>query len=95
LESEWKRGGCVLSVYDSALADQWINKHHNDEFIVNLRAKKIGGPVASMLSVDVQALTIFGTMTPRLVKIAEKLAELSAFPVVIRPAMEDPAVYFK
>jgi hypothetical protein len=95
LKSQWTGGGCVLSVYDSALADAWVIQNYDDKFLINLRAKKIGGPVASMLSVDVQALTIFGSMSPQIIKTADELAQLSQFPVIIRPATEDPSVYFK
>jgi hypothetical protein len=95
LESQWKGGGCILSVHDSGPADDWIDEHYEDEFLVNLRANEIGGPLASMLSVDELALTIFGPMTPQIIKTADELAKLSRFPVIIRPATQDPSVYFK
>jgi hypothetical protein len=42
-----------------------------------------------MLSIDTPALTIFGLMSPQLVEMAAKLAQLSGFPVMIRPVTEE------
>jgi hypothetical protein len=94
LQSQWK-GGCVLSVHDSVLADNWLDYHCDHEFLANLRVYKLGGPVASMLSFDTPALTIFGTISSQVIEIAGELAQLSGFPVIIRPATEDPSVYCK
>jgi hypothetical protein len=91
MDSQWK-GGCIFSIHDSAQADDWLNDHYEHECLVNLRANDIGGPVASMLSVDTQALTIFGSISSQIIEMASDLAKLSGFPVVIRPAMEDPSV---
>jgi hypothetical protein len=88
-------GGCILSVHDSSLADNWLNRYYEHEFLVNLRANEIGGPIASMLSVDVPALSIFASMSPQVIEMAGELAQLSGFPVVIKPVTEDPSVYFK
>ena len=43
-----------------------------------------------MLSVDLAALAIFGTMSVSLISIAGTLANLSYFPVIVRPPEEDP-----
>jgi hypothetical protein len=51
----------------------------------------VGGPVASMLSVKSPALTIFGAMSVELIQMANELAELSGFPVIVRPLEEDPS----
>jgi hypothetical protein len=48
-----------------------------------------------MLSVDAPALTIFGSMSPQIIQTASQLAELSGFPVTIRPAKEDPSASVK
>ena len=90
-----REGGCVLSVHDSCLADSWLNDNYELECLENLRMKGIGGPVASMLSINVPALTIFGPMSQGIIKIAEELARISGFPVMIRPATEDPSAYFE
>ena len=94
LQNEWK-GGCVFSVHDAVLADNLLNRNYEHECLVNLRANDIGGPIASMLSVDAPALTIFGSMSPRVIEMAKQLAELSSFPVTIRPATEDPSASFE
>lgn len=82
-------------MHDSTSADDWLDRHYDHECLVTLRANKIGGPVASMLSVDMPALTIFGPMSSQVIHMADKLARLSDFPVTIRPVMEDPSTYFK
>ena len=94
LQSGWK-GGCVFSTHDSVLADNWLNLHYEHECLMKLRANDIGGPIASMLSVDAPALTIFGPMSTQIIELASRLAELSDFPVIIRPASEDPSASFK
>jgi hypothetical protein len=94
LQRQWK-GGCILSVHDSGLADDWLNHHYEHEYFVQLRANGIGGPVASMLTIDTPALTIFGSISARVVEMAGKLAQLSGFPVMIRPVTEEPSVYSK
>jgi hypothetical protein len=91
LQSQWE-GGCVLSVHDSGLADDWLDRHYEHECIVNIRKNGIGGPIASMLSIDAPALTIFGSMSSQIIEMAGELAKLSGFPVTIRPVTEDPFV---
>ena len=81
---------CVLSVHDSDLADDWLNDHYEHDCLVDLRKNNIGGPVPSMLSVDAPALTIFGPMSAHIIEKADTLANLSGFPVMIRPATEEP-----
>ncbi|KIM86307.1 hypothetical protein PILCRDRAFT_4817, partial [Piloderma croceum F 1598] len=93
LQSRWE-GGCILSVHDSGLADDWLNHYYEHECLVNLRANKIGGPIPSMLSVDVPALTVFGAMSPEIIEMAGELTKLSGFPVMIRPVTEDPSAHF-
>ena len=92
--NQWE-GGCLFSVYDSNLADDWVNCYYDHECLVNLRANKIGGPIPSMLSVNAPALAIFGSMSPKMIELADELAKLSSFPVIIRPATEDPSLHFK
>jgi hypothetical protein len=94
LESRWK-GGCVLSVHDCDLVDRWITHHYDHEYLVDLRANEIGGPLASMLAFNAPALTISGSMSPQAIKMADELAQLSSFPVIIRPIAEVPSIYFE
>ena len=81
-------GGCVLSVWDSDLVDAWVDENYDHALLVLIREREIGGPIPSMLSVDSAALTIFGTMSVSLINIAEKLANFSGFPVIVRPPEE-------
>jgi len=46
-----------------------------------------------MLSVDSPALTIFGKMSASLIRVAEKLANFSGFPVIVRLLEEDPSQF--
>ena len=93
LQNQWG-GGCVLSLHDSNFADDWLNDHYEPECLVDLRKIGIGGPVPSMLSVDAPALTIFGPMSEQIIVKGETLSKLSGFPVIIRPATEEPfAIY--
>lgn len=85
----------MLSAHDSGCADTWIDANYDQKCIVALRENNIGGPIASMLSVKSAALVIFGTISALLINMAEELAELSGFPVVIRPFGEDPSRSFK
>lgn len=82
-------------MYDSDLADAWIDKHYNHELLVLLRKANIGGPIASMLSVQSEALVIFGSMTTHLIRMGNELSELSGFPVIMRPFEDDPSPRFK
>ena len=94
LQNQWG-GGCVLSVHDSNFADDWLNDHYDHECLVDLRTNGIGGPVPSMLSVDAPALTIFGPMSEWIIEKGETLSKLSGFPVIIRPATEEPFAIFE
>ena len=85
----------MVSVYDSNLADSWIDNNFDHQFLTLLSDKGIGGPIASMLSFELPALAIFGAMSLQLIQMANELAELSAFPVIVRPLEEDPSLYFR
>jgi hypothetical protein len=82
-------------VHDSDLVDIWIDLNYEHQFLVQLREKSVGGPLASMLSVESPALTIFGAMSVELIRMANELAELSGLPVIVRPLEEDPSPRFR
>ena len=63
--------------------------------LVHLHANDIGGPIASMLSVDAPVLTIFAPLSSQMIGIADGLAQLSGFLVIIRPMTEDPSAHFE
>jgi hypothetical protein len=77
------------------LAEQWLDQYYDHDCLQKLRTRGIQGPIPSMLSFDAPALTIFGLMSPQIINIADELANLSGFPIVIRPVMEDPSAPLK
>lgn len=77
-------------MYDSGAADGWIDANYDHQCLVALRENNIRGPIASMLSVESAALTIFGTISMPVIQMANQLAELSGFPVMIKPLGEYP-----
>ena len=93
--SQWGSGGCVLTVYDSSSADGWISANYHHSCLIALRKQGYGGPIASRLSVHFEALTVFGNMSPLLLDLANDLAELSGFPVIVRPPHDDPLPHLK
>ena len=90
LDHTWN-GSCILSVWDSDLADTWVDENYDKPLLVLIPKQHIGGPIPSMLSVDSPALTIFGKMSVYLIRVAEKLANFSGFPVIVRSFEEDPS----
>jgi hypothetical protein len=95
LKNEWQPGGCVISVHDSTQADNWINAHYDSKCVKRFRSRGFGGPLASMLSLQSQALTVFGEVSLGLIKLAKDLANVSGFPVIIRPRVDDPIARFR
>lgn len=85
----------MVSVYDSELADSWIDDNHDHPLLTLLHKSGIGGPIASILSFDLPALAIFGTMSVQLIQMANELADLAAFPVIVRPVEENPFPLFR
>ena len=85
----------MLSVWDSGSADAWIDENYDHKLLVLLRDANIGGPVASMLSIQSAALAIFGPLSMSLIQTADALAELSGLPVIVRPPEEDPYLHFR
>ena len=83
--------GCVLSIFDSYLTDAWVNNFYDHILLVLICQNQISGPYPSMLSFDSAALTIFGMMLVFLMRIAQELADLSGFPIIVRPLEEDPS----
>ena len=81
----------MLIVYDSERAQVWVEENYDHELLINLRQAGISGPLPSILSINSAALSIFGPLNILpLVQIAEELAELSGFPVIIRPLKDAP-----
>jgi len=95
LENEWKPGGCVVSVHDSAQADSWLDAHYDSIGVKRIRSRGYGGPLASRLSLQTQALTVFGEVSLELIRLAKHLAKFSGFSIIIRPRMDDPVIRFR
>jgi len=92
LDYTWN-GGCLLSVWDSDLAEAWVDENYDQPLLVRIRKRHIGGPIPSMLSADSPALTIFGKMSVSLIRVAEKLANFSGFPVIVKSPEEHPSQF--
>ena len=72
------------------VTNAWVDENYDNLLLVLIHERQIGGPIPSMLSVDLAVLAIFGTMSVSLISIAGTLANLSYFPVIVRPPEEDP-----
>ena len=92
---KWTPEGYTFAVYDSNEADAWIDMNDDCELCVSLQKEDIGGPVACMISCQTAVLAVFGIISPNLITAANQLADLSGFPVIIRPRDEDPHRYCK
>ncbi|KAJ7902404.1 hypothetical protein B0H13DRAFT_757943 [Mycena leptocephala] len=86
-------GGCLMSIHEPAEAASWIEDNWDNSFLASIQNSDCGGPFACMLSPTEPALAIFGHYdNPVVVNIAESLAGLSGFPVLIRPLSDNPAL---
>jgi hypothetical protein len=82
-----------MSVHEPTEAASWIEENWENPFLTSIQKSSCGGPFACMLSPTEPALAIFGCYdNPVVVNIAESLAGLSGFPVVIRPPSDNPAL---
>ncbi|KAJ7925580.1 hypothetical protein B0H13DRAFT_1974742 [Mycena leptocephala] len=91
LQTEFSNGGGFISVHSPDEAAAWIEAHYNDKLLRTIRAQGLGGPIAAMLSPDVPALALFGSILDGWVlKAAKLLSDLSQFTVMIRPLTDDP-----
>ncbi|KAJ7857901.1 hypothetical protein B0H13DRAFT_1902087 [Mycena leptocephala] len=86
-------GGCLISIHEPAEAALWIEDNWDDRLLTFIRHSGCSGPFAWMLSPAEPALAIFGNFEdPIIVNMADSLADLSGFPVVIRPSSDNPAL---
>ncbi|KAF8190603.1 hypothetical protein K438DRAFT_913029 [Mycena galopus ATCC 62051] len=86
-------GGCSVSIYRPEEAMAWIEENWESPFVASVRLSGCGGPFAWMLSPEESALAIFGSYKdPTVSDMAQRLADLSRFPVVIRPLEDNPAL---
>jgi hypothetical protein len=91
LETEFLSGANIISVHSPDDALLWLETHHDDTLLDTMRTHGLGGPIAAMLSPEIQALVVFGSILDGWVlKAAKLLADVSHFSVIIRPFSDDP-----
>ncbi|KAJ7231310.1 hypothetical protein C8J57DRAFT_181416 [Mycena rebaudengoi] len=91
LERDFPDGGTISSAHSPDEAVHWVEAHYDDPLLKSIRSHGTGGPIASMLSPDIPALTIFGSFLKKLdVQAAQLLADSSRFMVMLRPITDDP-----
>ncbi|KAJ7266619.1 kinase-like domain-containing protein, partial [Mycena rebaudengoi] len=84
---------CLMSVHEPGDAVSWIEENWNSDLLDSIRNSDCGGPLPWMLSPEESSLAIFGSYrNPTVVGKAQALAELSGFPVVIRPPGDNPVL---
>ncbi|KAJ6453674.1 hypothetical protein C8R47DRAFT_1329271 [Mycena vitilis] len=84
-------GGTICSTHYPKDALSWVEAHYSDALLACMRLRGTGGPVATMLSPEMQALALFGSIRRKWVLwAAQTLADISGFPVIIQPRSDDP-----
>jgi hypothetical protein len=95
LENNVLAGGCATSIYRSVEAENWVEQNHDTALLKSIRSVGLGGPLATMVSLDMPALAIFGSaLDDRVLELAKTLSEVSTFAVMVRSAADDPLVKF-
>ncbi|KAJ6453668.1 hypothetical protein C8R47DRAFT_244421 [Mycena vitilis] len=86
-------GGMVCSTHYPKEAISWVEAHYSDRLLASIRARGLGGPMATMLFPERQALAIFGSIKKKAVLIAaQALADASGYAVIIQPRSDDPVL---
>jgi hypothetical protein len=82
-----------VSIHEPAEAASWMENNWDDPLLTSIRKTGCGAPFAWMLSPTEPAFAIFGHHNdPVVVQMAESLADLSGFSVVIRPPNDNSAL---
>ncbi|KAJ7614929.1 hypothetical protein FB45DRAFT_1035728 [Roridomyces roridus] len=82
----------LVSAHEPADAAEWIEHNWDGSVLASIRGSGCYGPLACMLSPQEPALALFGWNDPRITAMAQELAEVSGFPVMIRPPSDNPAL---
>ncbi|KAF8190612.1 hypothetical protein K438DRAFT_1763074 [Mycena galopus ATCC 62051] len=83
----------LMSVYEPADVVLWIEDNWDHPLIISIQNRGWGGPFAWMLSHQEPSLAIFGPYEdPMILNVAQSLADFAGFPVIIRPASDDPTL---
>jgi len=70
----------------------WVEEHFDDDLLVEIRERGIGGPFPSVMGVSQPALVLFGASADSgVLHFAEALANHSKYPVIVQPPSENPA----
>ncbi|KAJ6467208.1 hypothetical protein C8R47DRAFT_816401 [Mycena vitilis] len=86
-------GGTTCSTHYPKHALSWVETHFNDGLLACMRLRGLGGPMATMLSPETPALAVFGSIKRKWVlRAAKTLADISGFPVIIQPRLDDPTL---
>ncbi|KAJ7033425.1 hypothetical protein C8F04DRAFT_1104696 [Mycena alexandri] len=88
-------GGTILSIHRPTTSLAWLEENYNLPVVKFIR-KKFVGPLAMMLFPDTPALAIFGPhSSQKMARLAQGLANKSRFPVISRPAADNPMLQFE
>lgn len=95
LENDFPEGGVVVSTHSSPDAEGWVEAHYHDPEFESLRATGLRGPISGMFSPEEPALILFGSiLNDEVLSIANALADMSGFVVMVRPVGDDPILKF-
>ncbi|KAJ6522682.1 hypothetical protein DFH09DRAFT_1097070 [Mycena vulgaris] len=82
-----------MAIHEPAEASSWMEDNWDNNLLTSIQDNGCGGPFAWMLSPEEPALAIFGCYeNPTVVNMAQSLADLSGFPVVIRLSDNNPGL---
>jgi hypothetical protein len=89
---KYPNGGVSVSVHQPTKSLAWLEDNYDLQILVDIRNSGIfSGPVPMLLFPETSALVIFGPhREDKMGKLAQRLANKSNFPVISRPAAEDP-----
>ncbi|KAJ7623629.1 hypothetical protein FB45DRAFT_1061526 [Roridomyces roridus] len=92
LENQFPRGGLLASVNSASETAHWLEAHDNHPLLLLLRAVCSPGPVPIAISPEESGFAVFCSRftVPMVEKLAQRLAKLSGFVVLLRRASENP-----
>ncbi|KAJ7190794.1 hypothetical protein GGX14DRAFT_407654 [Mycena pura] len=94
--NDYPAGGAMTSVHSPDAAVFWLEANFDLSLLRSIQTNGLGGPIAAMLSPEEPTLVIFGSiLDDKVLKIAQQLAEISKFPVMVRPLRDNPITRWK
>lgn len=85
-------GGCLIALVCDMDCQTWLEEHFDDDLLVKIRERGIGGPLPSVMGVNQPALVLFGASADSdVLHFAEVLANHSMYPVIVQPLSENVA----